>query len=44
MSDTILGLENLDPTFYIIFYSIIFVLGICIGSFLNVVICRRISY
>ena len=40
MSDTILGLENLDPTFYIIFYSIIFVLGICIGSFLNVVICR----
>lgn len=40
MSDTILGLENLDPTFYIIFYSIIFILGICIGSFLNVVICR----
>ena len=28
MSDTILGLENLDPTFYIIFYSIIFVLGL----------------
>lgn len=40
MSDTILGLANLDPTFYVIFYTIIFIFGICIGSFLNVVICR----
>lgn len=40
MSDTLLGLDNLDPTFYITFYTIIFIFGICIGSFLNVVICR----
>lgn len=40
MSDTLLGLDNLDTSFYIIFYTIIFVFGICIGSFLNVVICR----
>ncbi len=40
MSNTLLGLDNLDPTFYIIFYTIIFIFGICIGSFLNVVICR----
>lgn len=40
MSDTLLGLEYLDTSFYIIFYTIIFVFGICIGSFLNVLICR----
>lgn len=40
MPDKILGLENLDPMFYIIFYTLIFITGLCIGSFLNVVICR----
>lgn len=40
MSDTLLGLNNLDPSFYIIFYTLVFLFGICIGSFLNVVICR----
>lgn len=40
MSDTLLGLENLDSSFYIIFYTIIFIFGVCIGSFLNVAICR----
>lgn len=40
MSKTLLGLENLDASFYIIFYTIIFIFGICVGSFLNVVICR----
>ncbi len=40
MPDPILGLENLDPDFYIIFYTIIFLFGICIGSFLNVLIYR----
>lgn len=40
MSDKLLGLENLDASFYIIFYTIIFAFGICIGSFLNVIICR----
>lgn len=34
------GLEYLDPMFYVIFYTIIFLYGICIGSFLNVVILR----
>lgn len=43
MSDTLLGLENLGSSFYIIFYTIIFIFGICIGSFLNVVICRMQS-
>lgn len=40
MSDTLFGQENLDPMFYIIFYTLIFISGLCIGSFLNVVICR----
>ncbi len=40
MNQTLLGLENLDPGFYIIFYTIISAFGLCIGSFLNVVICR----
>lgn len=40
MSQSLLGLNNLDPSFYIIFYTLIFLFGICIGSFLNVVICR----
>ncbi len=34
------GLEYLDPMFFVIFYTIIFLYGICIGSFLNVVILR----
>jgi leader peptidase (prepilin peptidase)/N-methyltransferase len=34
------GLEYLDPMFYVMFYPVIFVYGICIGSFLNVVILR----
>lgn len=34
------GLEYLDPMFYVIFYTIIFIYGISIGSFLNVVILR----
>lgn len=40
MSDTLLGLDNLDTSFYIIFYAIVLLTGLCIGSFLNVVICR----
>ncbi|MGN0620595.1 MAG: prepilin peptidase [Porcipelethomonas sp.] len=40
MPDTLLGLDNLDIGFYISFYTIIFIFGICIGSFLNVLICR----
>lgn len=40
MPDSILKLEHLDTGFYITFYTIIFVFGICIGSFLNVLICR----
>lgn len=31
---------NLDPKFYLFFYPIVFLYGICIGSFLNVVILR----
>ena len=34
------GLEYLDPMFYVMFYPVIFIYGICIGSFLNVVILR----
>lgn len=34
------GLEYLDPEFYLLFYPIVFIYGICIGSFLNVVILR----
>lgn len=34
------GLEYLDPKFYIMLYGIVFIYGICIGSFLNVVILR----
>ena len=34
------GLEYLDPMFFVIFYTIIFLYGICIGSFLNVLILR----
>ncbi len=40
MPDEILKLEHLDIGFYITFYTIIFIFGICIGSFLNVLICR----
>lgn len=32
--------DYLDPKFYIMFYPVIFIYGICIGSFLNVVILR----
>jgi leader peptidase (prepilin peptidase)/N-methyltransferase len=32
--------EFMDPRFYIMFYLIVFFYGICIGSFLNVVIYR----
>lgn len=32
--------EYLDPMFYILFFPIVFFYGICIGSFLNVVIFR----
>ncbi len=32
--------EFMDPIFYILFYPIVFFYGICIGSFLNVVIFR----
>jgi leader peptidase (prepilin peptidase)/N-methyltransferase len=32
--------DFLDPKFYFMFYPIVFIYGICIGSFLNVVILR----
>lgn len=32
--------EYLDPMFFVLFYFIVFLYGICIGSFLNVVILR----
>jgi len=38
--ENVLGEEFLSPVFYIAFYSIIFLFGISIGSFLNVVIYR----
>ena len=40
MNSPILGIENLDPAFYVLFYALIFLYGICVGSFLNVVILR----
>lgn len=40
MSDAILKLENLNIRFYISFYTIVFIIGICIGSFMNVLIYR----
>lgn len=36
----LLSMEYMDVRFYLIFYTIIFLYGICIGSFLNVVILR----
>lgn len=36
----LLSMEYMDIRFYLIFYTIIFLYGICIGSFLNVVILR----
>lgn len=38
--ENMLHSEFMDPQFYILFYAIIFMFGICIGSFLNVVILR----
>lgn len=32
--------EFMEPQFYIMFYALVFLFGICIGSFLNVVILR----
>ncbi len=40
MSNAILKLENLDIRFYISFYTLVFIIGICIGSFMNVLIYR----
>ncbi len=34
----LLSMEYMDPKFYLMFYTIVFIFGICIGSFLNVVI------
>lgn len=36
----LLSMEYMDIRFYLIFYTIVFIYGICIGSFLNVVILR----
>lgn len=36
----LLSMEYMDIRFYLIFYAIVFIYGICIGSFLNVVILR----
>lgn len=36
----LLSMEYLDIRFYLIFYTVTFLYGICIGSFLNVVILR----
>lgn len=36
----LLSMEYLDIRFYLIFYTVTFIYGICIGSFLNVVILR----
>ena len=36
----LLSMEYMDVRFYLIFYTIIFLYSICIGSFLNVVILR----
>ncbi len=36
----LLSMEYMDIRFYLMFYTIVFVYGLCIGSFLNVVILR----
>jgi len=38
--ESILKSEFMDAPFYIMFYVIVFLFGICVGSFLNVVIIR----
>ena len=38
--ENVLKSDFMDTQFYIMFYSIVFLFGICIGSFLNVVILR----
>ena len=38
--ESILKSEFMDAPFYIMFYAIVFLFGICVGSFLNVVIIR----
>lgn len=38
--ENVLKSEFMDAQFYIMFYAIVFLFGICIGSFLNVVIFR----
>ena len=38
--ENVLKSEFMDAQFYIMFYTIVFLFGICIGSFLNVVIFR----
>lgn len=38
--ENMLHSEFMEPQFYIMFYAVVFLFGICIGSFLNVVILR----
>ena len=38
--ENVLKSDFMDTQFYIMFYLIVFLFGICIGSFLNVVIIR----
>lgn len=38
--ENMLHSDFMEPQFYIMFYAVVFLFGICIGSFLNVVILR----
>ncbi|MBE6857199.1 MAG: prepilin peptidase [Ruminococcus sp.] len=38
--ENMLHSDFMEPQFYIMFYTVVFLFGICIGSFLNVVILR----